>query len=247
MPSRSDITYFGAGPARLPTSVLTKASSSLLNHNNTGLGLTEHSHRSTLSSDILSSATSSFKSLLHAPADYSVLFMQGGGTTQFSSVVYNLLGYWVEKRLRKYGGDVEKVRKDLKDAKCEYVLTGTWSLKASEEAARLLGEEHVSIVGDGRKAGRWGAIAEEKDWKLMDKKNSVFTYYCDNETVDGVEFGAFPEKLAAVEKEEDERLVVADMSSNILSRPVDVKRYAVIFVRSTPSYKNIYGRNCLLT
>jgi len=234
MTSREQVSYFGAGPARLPTAVLANASAALLNYNNTGLSIAEQSHRSALSSSILTHATQCFKELLNVPNDdtYTVIFMQGGGTTQFSSVVYNLVGYWVEKRLRKYGGDLERVRADLKHMKCEYLLTGGWSLKASQEAARLLGDEHVSIVTDAKKAngGNWGVIPEEKDWSLVEKKYSAFTYFCDNETVDGVEFPAFPKALETSEGEEDERLVIGDMSSNILSRPVDVKKYTVIFV-----------------
>lgn len=233
MPSRDQVSYFGAGPARLPTSVLENASAALLNYNGTGLGIAEHSHRSALCANILTQTAQRFKNLLNVPEDdsYSVIFMQGGGTTQFSSVVYNLVGYWTEKRLRKYGGDLEKVRADLKHMKCEYILTGGWSSKASQEAIRLLGEEYVSVVADAKKAngGKWGIIPEEKDWHLVDKKNSAFTYFCDNETVDGVEFPAFPEALKTAEGEESERLVIGDMSSNILSRPVDVKRYAAIF------------------
>ncbi|RPB22330.1 phosphoserine aminotransferase [Terfezia boudieri ATCC MYA-4762] len=233
MPAREQVSYFGAGPARLPTSVLANASAALLNYNNTGLGIAEHSHRSALSSNILTQAAQYFKTLLNIPNDdsYTVIFMQGGGTTQFSSVVYNLVGYWVERRLRKHGGDLEKVRADLKDMKCEYLLTGGWSLKASQEAARLLGDEHVSIVIDARKAngGKWGIIPEEKDWSLVEKKDSALAYFCDNETVDGVEFPSFPNALESAEGEEDERLVIGDMSSNILSRPVDAKKYAVIF------------------
>ncbi|KAF8430191.1 phosphoserine aminotransferas-like protein [Tirmania nivea] len=233
MPSREQVSYFGAGPARLPTSVLANASAALLNYNNTGLGLAEHSHRSALASNILTQAAQYFKTLLNVPNDdsYIVIFMQGGGTTQFSSVVYNFVGYWVEKRLRKYGGDLEKVRLDLKDMKCEYLLTGGWSLKASQEAARLLGDEHVSIVTNAKEAngGKWGIIPEEKDWNLVEKKNSALTYFCDNETVDGVEFPAFPKALETAEGEEDERLVIGDMSSNILTRPVDAKKYALIF------------------
>ena len=234
MPSREEVSYFGAGPARLPTSVLSKASSVLLNYNNTGLGLVEQSHRTASSSSIIAQTAAHFKTLLNAPSDdsYTVILMQGGGTTQFSSVVYNFVGYWVEKRLRKYGGDLEKVRADLKDMRCEYVLTGGWSLKASQEATRLLGEDHVSIVTNAKQvnSGKWGIIPNEDDWKLVEKKNSAFTYFCDNETVDGVEFPVFPPALAAEEGEEDERLVIGDMSSNILSRPVDVKKYAMIFV-----------------
>ncbi len=56
MPSREDITYFGAGPALLPTDVLEKASQALLNYNDTGLGIAEHSHRSELATTIINEA-----------------------------------------------------------------------------------------------------------------------------------------------------------------------------------------------
>lgn len=245
MPSRESINYFGAGPARLPTEVLERAAQSLVNHANTGLGLVEHSHRSALSSNILKSAADSLKELLQIPAGYEVIFMQGGGTTQFSSVVYNLVSHWVEKRLRRHDGDIEKVRKDLDRLKCEYIVTGGWSSKASQEAARLLGDEKVSIVANAKKenGGKWGAIPDEKSWKLVDSADSALTYFCDNETVDGVEFPEFPQALAGGNNNnnnnndtgdngsgnDEERLVVGDMSSNILSRPVDVAKYAVIF------------------
>lgn len=230
MPTREDILYFGAGPARLPTSVLTAASTSILNHNSTGLGLVEHSHRSALSGGILTGASNALRQLLSVPDDYSIIFMQGGGTTQFSSVVYNLLGYWVQRELEKTG-DVEVVREKLKGAKIDYLVTGGWSQKAGEEASRLVGEDMVNVAADARavNGGKYGEIPKESTWALTEKEKSIFTYYCDNETVDGVEFPAFP----AVLGDGGERLVACDMSSNILSRKVDVKKYALIFVSST--------------
>ncbi|KAL7270015.1 Phosphoserine transaminase [Rhizina undulata] len=226
MPAREEIHYFGAGPARLPATVLTRASASILNHNNTGLGLSEQSHRSPASSAILEEAKSALKSLLSVPDDYSILFMQGGGTTQFSCAVYNLLGHRVQEQLEAANGDLEAVRAWLKGKKIDYLVTGGWSQKASEEAKRLLGEEWVNIAVDGRtgNGGKYGAIPEEKEWNLTAKEDSLFTYFCDNETVDGVEFLAFPQSL-----DDKERFVVCDMSSNILSRAVDVKKYDVIF------------------
>lgn len=232
MPTREDIIYFGAGPARLPTSVLVAASTSILNHNSTGLGLTEHSHRSTLSSGILTDASNALRQLLSVPDDYSIIFMQGGGTTQFSSVVYNLLGYWVQRELEKTE-DIEAVRGRLIGARIDYLVTGTWSQKASEEASRLVGEEMVNVAADAKavNGGKYGKIPEESAWALTEKEKSIFTYYCDNETVDGVEFPNFPTALG----DGAERLVACDMSSNVLSRKVDVKKYALIFVSSALS------------
>ena len=164
--------------------------------------------------------------------------MSGGGTGEFSAVVFNMVAVWVEKRRREaekeLGGDEEailrRVRKELReDLRLDYLVTGSWSLKASQEAAQLLepiGRGIVNVATDGRRDGKFGSIPPEGEWKLS-PTNSAFTYYCDNETVDGVEFSGFPE-LASKDGEE-ERLVVADMSSNFLSRPVDVKRYAIVF------------------
>lgn len=142
------------------------------------------------------------------------------------------------------GGDegkvLERVRSEIADhLRLDYILTGSWSLKASQEAALLLeplGTEFVNIVVDARKTSSRGKFDNIPggDWDLTTNhaggKESAFVYYCDNETVDGVEFPGFPPQLdTASPKTENERLVVADMSSNFVSRKVDVSKYAVIF------------------
>ncbi|KAF7926360.1 uncharacterized protein EAE98_006655 [Botrytis deweyae] len=243
MPSRSEITYFGAGPALLPTDVLETAAAALVDYNGTGLGLAEHSHRSELAANVLNTAKADLAKYLEVPDDYEILFMQGGGSGEFSATIYNLVGVWVEKRKQKIlkglgiasDKDIpeDALVKELQKAvdeelKIDYLVTGSWSLKASQEAARLIGAEHVNIVADGRKIndGKFGKIPEEKDWKLS--KNPAMVYYCDNETVDGVEFPGFPKSLEP-NGEEDEPIVVADMSSNILSRRVPVKNFSVVF------------------
>jgi len=234
MPSRSEVYYFGAGPAALPTPVLETASTAILNHENTGIGLIEQSHRSTSSTSIISSAASNLRELLSIPQNYAVLFMQGGGTTQFSAVVYNLLGYWVQSQLAANNNDLTAVQRAIKSAKVDYLLTGSWSKKATEEAQRLLGEKHVNIATDSRNllsTKKFGSIAAETEWTLTPAESSIFTYYCDNETVDGVEFPSFPVPLNG-------RLVACDMSSNILSRRVDVSKYAVLYAGAQ---KNVGG------
>lgn len=244
MPSRSEVTYFGAGPAGLPSSVLEEASKSLVNYNNTGLGLAEHSHRSELATNILNATKADLAKYLDIPDDYEVIFMQGGGSGEFSATLYNTVGFWIEKRRQEIlksqgsvdGNDtageeevVKQLQKAVKeDLKVDYLVTGSWSLKASQEAARLLGPEHVNIVADARKVneGKFGVVPEESTWKLS--KSPAMVYYCDNETVDGVEFPAFPKILEAKDGEEGP-IVVADMSSNILSRRIPVKKFSIIF------------------
>lgn len=243
MPSREEVTYFGAGPAGLPTPVLETAAKALVNYDGTGLGLAEHSHRSELATNILNATKADLAKYLDIPDSYEVLFMQGGGSGEFSATLYNFVGFWLEKRrqqIEKSLGD-ERPSTDIKEAasellqkavrtelKVDYLVTGSWSLKASQEAARLLGPEHVNIVTDARQAndGKFGVIPAESTWKLS--PTPAMIYYCDNETVDGVEFPGFP-KILEAKTGEEEPIVVADMSSNILSRRIPVKKFSAIF------------------
>lgn len=110
----------------------------------------------------------------------------------------------------------------------DYIVTGGWSQKASAEAARLFGKDKVNIVASAKQSngGKFGTIPDESTWKLS--KDAALVYFCSNETVDGVEFQEFPQSLAPGPDGKGP-IVVADMSSNILSRKVDVKKYSLIF------------------
>lgn len=258
MPTREEVAYFGAGPAPLPTPVLEAGAKAFLNYDNTGLGLAEISHRSPQATKILADTKSALTSILEIPDDYEILFMHGGGSGEFSAVVFNLVAVWVEQRRKQaekeLAGDegkiLERVKTEIKELKLDYLVTGTWSLKASQEAANLLeplgGRGFVNVASDAQQAngGEFGKIPDESTWTLTPTKRdggkgSAFVYFCDNETVDGVEFPKFPSILEPKDKEDDERLVVADMSSNFLSRRVDVRKYAVIFVRFLFLYHRI--------
>ena len=253
MPTREEVAYFGAGPAPLPTPVLAAGAEAFLNFESSGLSLAEISHRSSTATKILADTIAALTSLLDIPDNYAVLFMHGGGSGEFSAVVFNMVAVWVEKRRRRaeseLRGDEEKIleriRREVKeDLRLDYLVTGSWSLKASQEAAQLLeplGNRFVNVALDSRQSngGQFGTIPEEETWKLTPSthapgKRSAFVYYCDNETVDGVEFPGFPKSLeSSNEDKDDERLVVADMSSNFLSRRFDVSKFAVIFVGLT--------------
>jgi phosphoserine aminotransferase len=239
MPSRDEVYYFGAGPAPLPTSVLEEASKILLNYNDSGIGITEISHRSSDAAAILAGAKKCLREILSIPESegpdgYDILFLQGGGSGEFSAVVYHMVSVWVAKQWKylkeyKYLGLEESAVVDgLRDIvaekmKLDYFVTGSWSDKAAGEARRLVGKEKVNIVTDSRthtKNGKFGTIAEESSWtSTQEQADVVLTYYCDNETVDGVEFQTPPEGPN----------LIADMSSNFLSRPIDIRRHAAIF------------------
>ncbi|KAJ5092284.1 hypothetical protein NUU61_007154 [Penicillium alfredii] len=255
MPSRQEVSYFGAGPAPLPTSVVEAGAKAFVNYNDSGLGLGEVSHRSPTANKILDDAKANLTTLLDIPDNYEILFMQAGGSGEFSAVVQNLVSVWVERRRRRAEADVlkanpgaekaqvdelvfQRLQKEVdEELKLDYLVTGSWSLKASQEASRLVGSKYVNVALDARKAnnGKFGTIPAEDSWSLTPTKReggkgSAFVYFCDNETVDAVEFPGFPKSLEPQgQDEEDERLVVADMSSNFLSRKVDVSKYAVIF------------------
>ncbi|KAK2811826.1 hypothetical protein FQN50_001864 [Emmonsiellopsis sp. PD_5] len=249
MPPRSAISYFGAGPAPLPTPVIESAAAALINYNDTGLGLSEISHRSPTANKILADTKTNLATLLDIPTDdYEILFMQGGGSGEFSAVVYNLVGAWVERRRRAIvqaggqEGEEELKRVVEEELRVDYLVTGSWSAKAAQEAKRLIGEKFVNVAVDAREGsggGKFGNIPAESEWRLTKTKKEggkgapAFVYYCDNETVDGVEMQGFPKVLEAGAggdaEDEDERLVVADMSSNFLSRKIDVRKFAVIF------------------
>lgn len=239
MPSRADITYFGAGPAALPTDVLETAAQALLDYQGTGLGIAEHSHRSELAAKIINEAKADLATYLDfSPEQYEVLFMQGGGTGEFAASMYNLVGAWVARQhaaVQKELGtsDEAQVLAALRERvenglKVDYIVTGSWSLKAYQEAQRLLGPEYVNLVCDARTVndGKFGKIPDESTWKLS--KDAAYVYFCDNETVDGVEFPAFP-KILEPKEDGTGPIVVADMSSNILSRRIPVNNYSLLF------------------
>lgn len=205
---RRDIINLAAGPSTLPTSVLLEATSGLLDYKNTGIGLTELSHRSSSFQDLLTESIQDLRTLLKIPDNYEVLYMQGGGLTQFATVPLNLVNTW------------KSVNQNEEEPVIDYVVTGSWSLKAVGEAKRLGCKTNVVVDGrSGSQDGKtFGEIplpsSEQWNWSQPSQK-PAFIYYCSNETVNGIEIQPpkAPEHLKDVP-------IVSDMSSNILSRPI---------------------------
>ncbi|KAL7390900.1 hypothetical protein ABVT39_001031 [Epinephelus coioides] len=186
---------FGAGPAKLPQSVLLQAQKELLSYSGLGISVLEMSHRSGDFSKILNKTEGLLRELLNIPDNYKVMFLQGGGTGQFSAVPLNLIG--------------------LKEDRCaDYLVTGTWSAKAAQEAAKY---GKVNIVHP--KLDSYTKIPDPSSWTL--NPSASYVYYCCNETVHGVEYNFTPETNGVV--------LVSDMSSNFLSRPVDVSKFGLIY------------------
>ena len=123
---------------------------------------------------------------------------------------------------------VKKLQEKLKELRLDYLVTGSWSQKASQEAVRLLGPDHVNVAIDAKKAnnGKFGTIPPESTWQLSDAPAMV--YLCENETVDGVEFPNFPKVLES-KSADDKTVVVGDFSSTILSRRIPFDQFSLIF------------------
>lgn len=212
MPDRSQIINFGAGPSTLPEDVLQEAAKGLLNYHQTGIGLTELSHRSKEFGDLTRHLETLIREQLGVPlTTHAVLFTQGGGSAQFSAVVLNLLAWHrIQYPDMAHG---ERVM--------DYVVTGSWSKKAAEEARRLSGGAKVNIVVDGRKTSKDGKsfdnIPPADHWKFS--PSPAFVYYCDNETVDGVQFShdptSFPFQILPPNVP-----LIADYSSSFMSRSI---------------------------
>lgn len=189
----------------LPTHVLQQAALDLVNYESLGLGVGEISHRSGPAIQIVDETKTLFKELLSIPDTHEVFFLQGGGTTGFSSIPPNLVAAFA----KTHG----------KAGKCAYAITGSWSKKSYEEAVRL-GFECEVLTNSKAATGKFGDIEPFEQWKKPSAADTAYVYYCDNETVDGVEFPYVPQ-FEGIE-------VVADLSSNILSRKMDISKFGLI-------------------
>lgn len=187
------IHNFNSGPAALPTAVLEKAQSELLEMAGTGMSVMEMSHRSRLFEDIIAQAESGIRRLLEIPEDYAVLFLQGGASLQFAMLPMNL-------------------RRSGKSA--DYVDTGSWASRAISEA-KILGAVNVAWSG---KKDNYARIPNPDELSL--KPDAEYVHICSNETINGIQWPQFPRMDAPL---------FADMSSDILSRTVDVRQFGLIY------------------
>jgi len=157
---------FSAGPAVLPEPVLEQASAEMLDWHGSGMSVMEMSHRGKEFMSIYTQAEADLRELLAIPANYKVLFLQGGAAAQFSVVPMNLLR----------GKD-----------RADYVLTGYWSKKAITEAKRYC---KVNIAASSEDAKFTYAPGQEK-WKL--DPGAAYVHMTSNETIEGVEFHWIPD------------------------------------------------------
>jgi len=185
---------FSAGPAALPESVLRQAADEMLDWKGSGMSVMEMSHRGKEYMSIHAQAEADLRELLAIPANYKVLFLQGGAIGQNAIVPMNML---------------------RGKTSADYINTGEWAKKSIKEAKNYC---KVNVAATAEATG-FTSVPKQSTWKL--DPNAAYVHICSNETIGGVEYHWVPDTGAVP--------LVADMSSNILSRPVDVSQYGLIY------------------
>jgi phosphoserine aminotransferase len=185
---------FNAGPAALPLSVLERIREELLDWHGTGMSVMEMSHRSPEFEGINAAAEAGLRKHLAIPDDYAVLFLQGGGSMQFTMVPMNLC---------QPGKPVDLLH------------TGAWTAKALGELKKGI----LHNVAASTEPQKFTRVPVQSEIKLSPE--SSYVHMCTNNTIEGTQWHAVPETAGAP--------LVADMSSDIASRPIDVKKFGLIF------------------
>ena len=160
----SRVFNFSAGPAVLPEEVLRQAQAELLEYGNSGMSVMEMSHRSKDFEDILFTAEADLRKLMGIPDNYKVLFLQGGGYTQFAMIPMNL----------------------MRNKTADYIVTGQWSKKAATEA-KIFGT--VNIIADSADKN-YSYVPDLSDLNIT--PNADYVYICQNETVHGTTIKTLP-------------------------------------------------------
>jgi len=193
------IYNFSAGPAILPEEVLLEAQKELFMLPGVGMSILEISHRSKTFDAILADAKSGIKQLLNVPDNYEILFLQGGASLQFSMVPLNLMP---------------------PKNKADYISTGSWSKKAIKEAKRVGTVNVAATTEEGEGENKFfKRIPKQSELKL--DPDAAYVHFTSNNTIYGTQWMSEPE-VGNVP-------LVCDASSDILHKPIDVSKYALIY------------------
>ncbi|OYQ39926.1 phosphoserine transaminase [Rhodoferax sp. TH121] len=195
---------FSAGPAAMPVEVLEQAAAEMLDWHGSGMGVMEMSHRGKEFLSIYEHAEADLRELLAVPANFKILFMQGGGLAENAIVPLNL------SSLRATAGQAGVT---------DFVLTGSWSEKSLKEAGKY---SQTRTVASGKDGG-FTAIPPTSGWELS--ADASYVHICTNETINGVEFQTLPDLKALGSRAE----LVIDFSSHVASRSVDWSKVGLAF------------------
>ena len=155
---------FSAGPAVLPEEVLREAAEEMLDYNGTGMSVMEMSHRSKAFEEIIQTAEQDLRDLMHIPDNYTVLFLQGGASQQFSAIPMNL----------------------MKNGVADYIVTGQWAKKAYQEAQKY--GKAVKIASSEDET--FSYIPDCSDLPI--DPDADYVYICENNTIYGTKFKTLP-------------------------------------------------------
>ena len=186
---------FGAGPAALPLPVLERVQAELLDGGGAGMSVMEMSHRSAAFERIIQKTEADLRELLGLPADFAVLFLQGGASLQFAMLPANLRA---------------------PEASADYVISGHWSKAALKEAQKA-GRARAAGSSEG---SRFDQVPAQGELDL--DPDAAYLHFTSNNTIYGTQWSVDPEPPPGVP-------LVCDASSDVLSRPIDVTRYGLIY------------------
>jgi phosphoserine aminotransferase len=157
---------FSAGPAVLPESVLKEAAAEMLDYKGSGMSVMEMSHRSAAFQGIIDDAEADLRDLLGIPDNYTVLFLQGGASIQFSNIPLNF--------------------SKPKNGVADYIVTGQWAKKAYAEAGRFIKANKIATSEDKT----FSYIPDCSDLPISD--DADYVYICENNTIYGTKFWTLP-------------------------------------------------------
>ena len=197
------VCNFSAGPAVLPEAVLREAADEMLDYQGCGMSAMEMSHRSSAFKRIIEEAEQDLRDLAGIPDNYRVLFLQGGGSTQFAMVPMNLM------RGAASGVTAGAV------GHADYIVSGTWSKKALAEAQRFGDARCIATSADTN----FDRVPDMANIQI--NADADYVYMCMNETVNGNVMRELPDTQG--------KPLVADISSCFLSEPIDIEHYGLIF------------------
>jgi len=150
----------------LPVEVLEKAQKEMVEYGTSGMSVMEMSHRSKDYEAIIEGAEALVRELMHVPDNYKVLFLQGGGSSQFTMVPMNL---------------------GNKNKKCDILITGQWAKKAAQEA-----ERYITVNKIASSADKTFSYIPKPD-KSEYSKDADYFYICMNNTIYGTKFNQLPD------------------------------------------------------
>ncbi len=185
---------FNAGPGALPLPVLERIREELLDWRGSGMSVMEMSHRSPEFESINAAANQKLRSLLGISDDYAVIFLQGGGSMQFTMAPMNLC---------------------LPGKPVDVLHTGAWTAKAISELKKGI----LHNIAASTESEKFSRIPRKGEIKFS--PDASYVHICTNNTIEGTQWTTLPETGNVA--------LVADMSSDIASRPVDVKKFGLIF------------------